>query len=343
MTPRTIINRSVRFYWRTHLGVILGTALAAMVLVGSLLVGDSVKATLRHQAGLRVGRVNVAMTGGEHMFRAHLADELGGAPLLILPTSVARTDGSARINNAQALGVEQRFWQLAPAGSAPSLSGEEIALNERAAAQLGVHAGDAVVLRLEKPGAFSRDAPLSGEEGEVVAIRATVSRIISDTEFGRFGLNASQIPPFTVFLSLEFLQQRLSAAERANLLLAGPTTTLATLDEAVRKNWTLDDAGLQLRELPKQHGWELRSARVFLEPPVIAAAPKGGIESITYFVNSLALGAKATPYSMVTAIDAREPAPAPRPRAIGSIPATMEIVVMRMGRNRTRLATMRAS
>jgi hypothetical protein len=50
MTPRTIINRSVRFYWRTHLGVILGTALAAMVLVGSLLVGDSVKATLRHQA-----------------------------------------------------------------------------------------------------------------------------------------------------------------------------------------------------------------------------------------------------------------------------------------------------
>jgi hypothetical protein len=61
------------------------------------------------------------MTGGEHMFRAHLADEVGGAPLLILPTSVARTDGSARINNAQALGVEQRFWQLAPAGSAPSL------------------------------------------------------------------------------------------------------------------------------------------------------------------------------------------------------------------------------
>jgi ABC-type lipoprotein release transport system permease subunit len=183
-------------------------------------------------------------------------------------------------------------------------SGEEIALNERAAAQLGVHVGDAVVLRLEKPGAFSRDAPLSGEEGDVVAIRATVSRIISDTEFGRFGLNASQIPPFTVFLPLEFLQQRLSAAERANLLLAGPTTTLATLDEAVRKNWTLDDAGLQLRELPKQHGWELRSARVFLEPPVIAAAPKGGIESITYFVNSLALGAKATPYSMVTAIDA---------------------------------------
>jgi hypothetical protein len=304
VTALTIIRRSVRFYWRTHLGVILGTALAAMVLVGSLLVGDSVKATLRHQAELRIGRVSAVMTGGEHQFRAELANAVGGAPVLLQPTSIARTDGSARINNAQALGVDQSFWQLAPRGSATALAGEDVALNERAASQLKVQPGDAVVLRLEKPGAFSRDAPLSGEEGEVVAIRANVGRIITDAEFGRFGLSASQIPPFTVFLPLEFLQQRLSAAGKANLVLVGNNGTAAALDQAVRQSWTLEDAGIQIRELPKQHGWELRSARVFLEAPLVDAAPKGGIESLTYFVNSLAFGSKATPYSMVTAVDA---------------------------------------
>ena len=36
--------------------------------------------------------------------------------------------------------------------------------------------------------------------------------------------------------------------------------------------------------------------------------------------------------------DAREPDPAPRPKAIGSIPATMAIVVIRIGRSRTWLA-----
>jgi ABC-type lipoprotein release transport system permease subunit len=304
VTPFTVIRRSVRFYWRTHLGVILGTALAAMVLVGSLLVGDSVKATLRHQAELRIGRANAAMTGGEHQFRAELATAVGGAPILIQPTSVARTDGSARINNAQALGVDQRFWPLAPQGNAAALAGEDIALNERAAAQLRVKPGDAVVLRLEQPGAFSRDAPLSGEEGEVVAIRANVGRIIADAEFGRFGLSASQIPPFTVFLPLEFLQQRLSAAGKANLILVGNNGTAASLDQSVRQSWSLEDAGIEIRQLPNQHGWELRSSRVFLEQPLVDSAPKGGVESLTYFVNALALGSKATPYSMVAAVDA---------------------------------------
>ncbi len=45
---------------------------------------------------------------------------------------------------------------------------------------------------------------------------------------------------------------------------------------------------------------------------------------------------------IVTAIDAREPDPAPRPNAIGSIPATIAIVVIRIGRSRTWLAWMSA-
>ena len=46
---------------------------------------------------------------------------------------------------------------------------------------------------------------------------------------------------------------------------------------------------------------------------------------------------------IVTAIEAREPAPAPRPKAIGAIPAMMAMVVIRIGRSRVVLAVTSAS
>src|SRR5947209_6800720 len=49
------------------------------------------------------------------------------------------------------------------------------------------------------------------------------------------------------------------------------------------------------------------------------------------------------PPRIVTAIDARDPAPAPLPNAIGSMPATMAMVVIRIGRRRTWLAAISAA
>ncbi|MGB8166299.1 MAG: FtsX-like permease family protein, partial [Chthoniobacteraceae bacterium] len=296
----SLVLSGARFYWRTHLGVVLGAALAAMVLTGSLLVGDSVKATLRRQAELRVGKASVALVGGDRFFRSQLADDLGAdaAPALLLRGSVARVDGASRVNSAQVMGVDARFWKLAPTPAA-DLAKDSIALNQRAAAQLGVKLGDTVILRVEKPGFFSKDAPLSGEENEVVAIRAPVARIIRDEEFGRFSLQASQVPPSTVFLPLGFLQQRLSFIGRANLLLRSST---ADFSAAVATHWIVQDAGLEIRNLPATGGHELRSPRVFLEPQIVAAAPPG-LQSLTYLVNELRAGEKAVPYSMVTALD----------------------------------------
>ena len=220
MTARTIILRSVQHYWRTHLGVILGAALGALVLTGALLVGDSVKATLRRQAELRVGKADVAMTGGDRFFRAALADAAGAeaAPVLMLRATVARADGGARVNVAQLLGVDTRFWKLSPAGTAVELPDDGVALNARLAQQLGVGPGDTVIVRVEKPGAFSKDAPLSGEENDAVALRVRVARIVSDAEYGRFALAASQVPPFTVFAPLAVVQEKLALAGKANIL-----------------------------------------------------------------------------------------------------------------------------
>ena len=173
-------------------------------------------------------------SGGDRFFRAALADELGGgaAPALMLRGSVARPDGASRVNQAQVLGVDARFWQMAP-GAASDLPPDEIALNERAAAQLGVKAGETVIVRVEKPGFFSKDAPLSGEENEVVAIRAKVARIVTDAEFGRFALQASQVPP------CDGLRAAGDAAAAAGVRGAGESAArslILRLDEPDRQN-----------------------------------------------------------------------------------------------------------
>src|SRR5450755_1478241 len=100
MNSRRLIFSGARYYWRTHLGVVLGAALGALVLTGALLVGDSVQATLRAQSLARVGRADAAMVSGDRFFRRVLAEAAGpaAAPVLLLRGAAARADGAARAN-----------------------------------------------------------------------------------------------------------------------------------------------------------------------------------------------------------------------------------------------------
>ncbi len=65
MTLRTLISRSLRFHWRGHLGVLLGAAVGSAALIGALVVGDSVRLSLRELALQRLGNVAYAMETGD--------------------------------------------------------------------------------------------------------------------------------------------------------------------------------------------------------------------------------------------------------------------------------------
>ena len=295
MTAATLIRRSLQFYWRTHLGVLAGVAVAAAVLTGSLAVGDSIRFTLRQLAIARLGSVTQALTTPEHFFRARLADAVSAeihspvAPALQLRGSVALPDGRARANNVQVLGVDERFWLLG--GARP----QGVTVSARLAEQLGVGVGDTIIVRVELPAAVSRDAPMSGNSDVSVALRVRIASVAGDEEFGRFSLQASQIPPHTVFVPLAFLQEQIKQVGQANMLLTGAKEDA---NAALRKVWTLADAGLEVRANPL----ELRSSRVFLDPAVTRPLASAGNGVLTYFVNAFRLGEKTTPYSFIAAV-----------------------------------------
>jgi len=340
MTSWTLIRRGVRYHWRTHLGVALGAAAAAAVLAGAMVVGDSVRHSLDSLARARLGEVHVALASGDRYFRDALAGELSAA--LKAPAAavlelggVASVDAGARANGVQVLGVDEAFWALAPGGAPPAMGDDEVVINQRLAAQLGVAAGGEVLFRVPRPSLLPRDAPLSTDQDTSAAFRATVRAVATDEQFGRFGLQANQLSPYTAFLPRKQLQRIVDRAGQSNMLLVGPGPTGRTnadaADAALRQAWRLADAGMELRELPDRGVVELRTRRIFLDPPAAKAAAEtkgGAVGVLTYFVNELRAGERATPYSMVAAIGPLAGATGSAPAA-RTLPADDEIAITR--------------
>src|SRR5436309_1774918 len=78
----TLIFRSLRFHWRSHLGVLLGAAVGSAALIGALVVGDSVRESLRELALQRLGDIAFAVAPHDRFFRDALWHSVQYAPLL---------------------------------------------------------------------------------------------------------------------------------------------------------------------------------------------------------------------------------------------------------------------
>jgi putative ABC transport system permease protein len=289
-----LIWSSLRFYARSHLGTLLGVTVAGAILTGALAIGDCVRESLRDLALARIGRTTFALASADRFFRSALADDLQpAAAVLQLPGTAATPDDAARANHVQILGVDEHFWALAEKPISQPMPPGSVVLNAALARQLRVQAGGTIILHVQKPSLLSQEAPISPREDVSTGLRLTVSAVVADAEFGRFGLQANQASPLNAFLPLSWLQEKVDQPGRANLLLtSGPKPDL-------KQHWTLADAGLEWRDVPG--GSELRSGRVFIDPEIVAAAGTGHELVLTYFVNELRDGQKATPYSIVAA------------------------------------------
>jgi putative ABC transport system permease protein len=238
MNARTLIKRSLRFHWRSHLGVVLGAAIGSAALIGALIVGDSVRGSLRDRALERVGNIHYAWVGGDRLFRSGLADDISGRisdagsvggrvdtkPLLAVTGTGTREEGSARANDIQLYGVTTNFFDATKFPQ--TLKEDEVWLNEALAEQLKVKAGDLVVLRVRKPTALAQDAPIAPQSAGAVALRMRVGAVLGAADLGNFSLRANQLPPKNAFLLLDTLSARLAVSARANLVVGTPTGLL---------------------------------------------------------------------------------------------------------------------
>lgn len=343
-----IIAKNLLYFRRQNLGVALGVALCAMVLIGALTVGDSVRSTLSKIAEARIGKADMALLATDGFFRDELAKEIsteleGGtvvAPVVVSRGTISLPDGSGRVGNVQVLGVEDSFWQLAPdiahspIGSWadkknwPEWGTDNFFANERLHKLLKVAGRGRIILRIEEPSFFSRDAPLSGErDNKFVSFNGKLSGPVSSDGFGHFGIQGNQREPLTLFVPLQTLQKRMfrsfdeenGKTDFANFLLLGRSDR-GVIDEnsarlALEKSWTLADAGISVKLLRDTSAFSVRTRQVFLNPSLEIAAlsiDSNATGVLTYLVNTIETenlegnGSGLIPYSMVSAVDPKK-------------------------------------
>lgn len=305
MTFLHLITSSLRYHFRIHAAVALGVLVATAVLTGALLVGDSMRGSLRHLTLDRLGNIDELLVT-DRFFRSDLDGELqqsttwkdtgyqSAVPAILLAnTSIERQDGG-RASGVLTIGCDERFFSLFPppdryADSPPTkpIAPGEIVLNEPLAKELGAKVGDTVILRLPSADQVAADSPLGRKEDRVRSIpELKVAEIYPAEGVGRFSLRPNQALPLNAYVSMATLQDALEQPDRANALLVGSSKSPASSTDAHQSlttalQPTLADLGLKLRRVTKKWReetvydyFELTSGRMLLEGELVQTAQK---------------------------------------------------------------------
>jgi putative ABC transport system permease protein len=297
-----LTRASLRYYKATNAMVVLGVAVAVAVLAGALLVGASVRASLRDIALSRLGATEVVVTAPT-FFRTALAGDLDApaAPLIVINGAVSHDESRRSAGRVMVYGIDDRFGAFHGVDGL-ALENREAFLSPALAAELGATAGDGITLRVARP----TDIPLSTLQGrrEITGqrIRLSVKRVLDRASLAEFSLAPTQGPVLALYVPMARLQRDLSLGDRANALLAKGAVDLAG---AV----TLDDLGLTTRPGPGDVTVvESRAGFITdaLADRVTGIAREQGrtvTPTLTYVANTIRVGDRDIPYSTVAAIE----------------------------------------
>jgi ABC-type antimicrobial peptide transport system permease subunit len=261
------------------------------VLAGALLVGDSVRASLRDLVLSRLGNAESVVSSGG-FFREKLAEELGPAcPLITLVGVAAHESSGRRSSGVQVFGVDERFWKFqGEAGEAPR--GREALLSAALAEELGSKAGDTILLRVAKPSAIPLESLHGRKENTGQTIRLTMSGVAKHD----FSLRPQQGEVRAIYVPLARLQRDLALANKVNTILLRQRPDL-------NAHYRLEDIGLRLRSLLESDSGMIPDA---LAGVVDSTTRKLGLRAepvLSYLANRIRVGNRETPYSLVTAMD----------------------------------------
>jgi ABC-type antimicrobial peptide transport system permease subunit len=322
------VLRSLIHFWRVHLAVVLGAAVATAVLTGALLVGDSVRGSLRDLTLDRLGSIDLTLVR-DGFFRealaADLADTAGeavgsAAPLVVMRGTASHAESGTRASKVSLLGIDERFAAFFEAGGAqvvaalPRGDGQvfpSVVINESLARELGASVGDMLLLGSTRSSDVPRDTLMGDTDPEDVlaTLRVTVTAVIEDRGIGRFGLAAHQLAPRNAFVELGTLQGLVEQPGRVNaLVVARGAVTDPDVDGLLRSALDLEDLGLEIE--PRGDHVSLESREFVFRPaieellPRLDGHPRQDVQ--VYLANTIRIGEREVPYSMVAAVDPLE-------------------------------------
>jgi len=328
----TLVTNSVRYHWRTNLAVALGVAAAVSVLAGALVVGDSVRGSLRDLALGRLGRTDLVVSS-LGFFRESAADDLrkslqasGTAPLIVADGFVTLESSGRRAANVLVYGVDERFWIFHGVTTR-----DGVFVSPALAAEVGAKDGEVLLTRLQRPSEIPVESLFGRKEEVGRTVRLTLAGVLPRDQLGEFALKPQQTEVRAVFAPLRRIQRDLGVTGQVNtVLVAGGNRS----DAALRSALQLEDLGVKLTTIEEPRTIIVEQASGIigeaLEAAVRRAAAKIGIVPVpvfTYLANSIRKGDRQIPYSLITAVDLRL-LPSGPPKPGGFQPPAADAIVL---------------
>ncbi len=320
-----LLRRNLSYYWRTNLAVMIGVAIAVAVLAGALLVGDSVRGSLRDLVVQRLGGADRVITSSG-FFREQLADDIGrdsrftangfigAVPMISLQGTVTHEANRRVSSDVLVYGVDERFWAFHERQK--QAPGErEVLVSEGLARELESKNGDFLLLHVQKPTDIPAESLHSKKDDLARTLRLTLRETLPAAALGDFSIQPQQGVARAVFVPLKLLQKEIEQQGKANLILIDEANdenpnAAGVLSGILKDAGLLEDYGITLRELSNQQSISVEhESRLLSDVLWEAANIEGknlGLRSIpvfSYLANNISANANAVPYSLVTALD----------------------------------------
>ncbi|MBA3886902.1 MAG: ABC transporter permease [Acidobacteria bacterium] len=305
-----LILRSATYHWRTNLAVTLGVATAVSVFAGALLVGDSVRGSLRDLAIGRLGATEHVVSSAD-FFREALTDDLqrsmpgsAVAPLVLATGFVTHETSGRRAGSVFVYGVDERFWHFH--GLEPV---DGVTMSPGLAAEFGAAEGDVLLIRLQRPFEVPIES-LFGQKDDVGrTIRLNLDAVQPFDRLGEFSLQLQQADIRAIFAPIRRIQRDLAVGGKVNTLLVRGTGG-ADLDERLRSALALEDLGASVTVVGDPSALSLEGPSGIINSALESAALRTAsalalqpVPVFTYLANTLRRGDREVPYSLITATD----------------------------------------
>ena len=305
---------SLKHFWQIHLTVALCTAVATGVLAGALIVGDSVRGSLRNITTERLGAIqHVLLT--DHFFQPDLLKRQNKVGVILLNGTVVAPQTQARASKVNILGVTDGFFTFWEEDAAPNLNKIDgqpfnaIVINEALQNELNVQVGDTLLVNMPQIADIHPEFLLGERDVSkaIQSLRLVVTDVIPTQNAGRFGLRAHQSLPQNAYISLPVLQNALGQADRVNAVFTSEENAI-TADELA-----LSLEALDLNIKGHDNHFDLQSQQYLLKPVLsetaLAVATENSIPTLptlTYLANTIAANDKVIPYSTIVALPTEE-------------------------------------
>jgi putative ABC transport system permease protein len=329
MRTAQLVRRNLAYYWRTNLAVVFGVAIAVAVLAGALLVGDSVRSSLRDLVLHRLGKTDYVISTSE-FFREQLASDLpkqpqsslerfaSACPLIALEGNVGHESNKRRASSVRVYGIDERFWQF-HGREQTTPNNREVLISVGLARELESNDGDSLLIRINKPTAIPVESLHGRKEDLGITLRLTISEILTPEALGEFSLQPQQGPVRALFVPLKLLQRELGQENKVNTILISDRQSpslsdvparVASLTRILRSAATLEDCGIKVRALEGKPEISLERSSNLIDDSLANKARAVAVTLsmratpvFSYLANQIKFEGKSVPYSLITAVD----------------------------------------